>query len=299
MPNTAWMLPNGEIITLDDRTGTHFYYLVEHPEMFGITKEELNWNNFYVNNYLKTLPKAYAKGALRLTVIKRIPPILIVEGLQESIESKKDKLMDFSIDHRINTIEMYYVNKEGETMRKKELDLSEEYAYAKNKKWHKKAQQERVMILIRSPAGAGKSTLAKQLAGDTGVILESDEFFMQQGKYMFDIDKQIEAHHWNQDRCLEAMKNGISPIVIANTNTQAMEAEHYVRMAIGHGYKIRIEEPSWHKDLKDPSTGKWNFDFLKGRNLHGVPDDVLKKMIDRYENKDEFVRKLKEMIAGK
>lgn len=165
--------------------------------------------------------------------------------------------------------------------------------------WYKKAQQEKIMYLARGVPGSGKSTLAKQLAGNTGIVLESDEFFMQDGKYIFVKDKQTEAHNWNQERCLEAIENGISPIVIANTNTQATEAEPYVRMAIGHGYKIRVEEPTWHKDLRDPSTGKWNFNFLKGRNVHEVPEDVLEKMIEKYENKDEFVKKLKQIITGK
>ena len=108
--------------------------------------------------------------------------------------------------------------------------------------WYKKAQEEKVMILVRCPPGGGKSTLAKQLTGNNGVVLESDEFFMQNGKYVFDKEKQAEAHNWNQDRCLEAMENGISPIVIANTNIQAIEAEPYVRMAIGHGYKIAMKD---------------------------------------------------------
>ena len=115
---------------------------------------------------------------------------------------------------------------------------------------------------------------------------------------MFDKEKQTEAHNWNQERCLEAMENGITPVVIANTNTQAIEAEPYVRTAIGHGYKIQMKEPSWHKDLKD-STGKWNFDFLKGRSIHEVPEETLKTMIDRYENKDEIVKNLKQLITGK
>jgi ssDNA-binding Zn-finger/Zn-ribbon topoisomerase 1 len=187
---------------------------------------------------------------------------------------------------------------EQKKKRKEEIKYQPELNLSHSCNWHKISQQEKLMILVRCPPGGGKSTLAKQLAGNTGIVLESDEFFMQQDKYVFDKEKQIEAHNWNQERCLEAMENGITPIIIANTNTQAIEAEPYVRMAIGHGYKIRIEEPHWHKDLKD-STGKWNFDFLKGRNVHGVPEDVLKTMIDRYENKEDFVRNLKQKIIGK
>jgi len=302
----GWMLPNGNTVSLP--SAGHVEYIIKYPEQFNLKNNDIKEISQYkiYNQYKKYNEEsriyslAFINGGLRLIVIRRIPPILVVEGLEENISKKTDKLIDFAIENKINSIESHYVGFDGQlTGKQKITNLSEEYAYAKNNNRYKMAQQEKIMYLLRSPSGAGKSMLAKQLAGNNGVALESDEFFMQQGKYVFDIDKQIEAHNWNQDRCLEAMENGISPIVIANTNTQAIEAEPYVRMAIGHGYKIRIEEPSWHKELKDPITEKWNFDFLKGRNMHNVPEDVLKKMIDRYENKDEFIKKLKELIARK
>lgn len=157
--------------------------------------------------------------------------------------------------------------------------------------------KEKVMIICRGIPGSGKSSLAKQLAGSTGVVLETDDFFMKQGKYEFEEDKKIEAHKWNEARCFNSMDNGVSPIVISNTNIKAKEAEPYVRMAIDHGYKIKVEEPTWFKSLRDPTTGKWNYDMIKGKNVHNVPENIVKKMIDEYENKDVFIQNLKKLIV--
>lgn len=206
------------------------------------------------------------------------------DSIRVDLRKSKDGEYDF-IEFKGKTHPMMVINKIKD--------------FYKNKPIKATAQSEKVLIFSRGIPGSGKSTLAKQLAGNSGIVLESDDYFMRNGKYVFDPEKRGEAHEWNQERCLEAMINGISPIVISNTNTMAVEAEPYVRMAISRGYKIRVEEPNWHKELRDSTTGKWNFDFLKGRNIHDVPEDILKTMIDRYENKEDFIKNLKQLIVKK
>lgn len=58
--------------------------------------------------------------------------------------------------------------------------------------------------------------------------------------------------------------------------------QKYVAIAQQYGYNIEIAEPNWHPDLRN-EDGKWNIDFLKGRNEHGVPNEAVQRMIDRYE----------------
>ena len=149
--------------------------------------------------------------------------------------------------------------------------------------WYKISQTEteKKLIICRGISGSGKSTLAKEL-GKGGVVYSSDDFFIQNGKYVFDAKKLGEAHKWNQNRVEEAMKQGMSPIVADNTNTMKFEIKPYLQLAMRYGYKTEFAQPNWHPDLYTPE-GKWNFDFLKGRNTHGVPDEALKKMIDRFQ----------------
>ncbi len=134
---------------------------------------------------------------------------------------------------------------------------------------------------MRGVAGAGKSSLAKQLVGD-GVILSTDHFWMKDGKYQFEQERLPEAHLWNQERTREAMQKGISPIVIDNVNVQLFEMKNYVKMAQEYGYEVEFAQPNWSPELYT-KEGKWNFDFLKGRNVHEVPDEVVQSAIDRFD----------------
>ena len=152
----------------------------------------------------------------------------------------------------------------------------------KNRNWYKIAQQKK-LILTRGTPGSGKSTLAKQL-GQGGVVFSTDDFFMKDGKYQFDSKLLSRAHQWNQDRVEKAMQQGISPIVIDNTHTQKWELKRGVQLAQQYGYEIEIKEPDWHPNLKTPE-GKWNIDFLRGKNKHDVPEESLRRMIDRYDYK--------------
>ena len=147
--------------------------------------------------------------------------------------------------------------------------------------WYKKAQK-KVMYVMRGIQGSGKSTLASEL-GQGGIVLSTDDYFYDdQGNYNFDPKKLSIAHKWNQDRTEEAMQQGISPVVVDNTNTMLWEIRRSVELAQQYGYEVKFAKPNWHPDLYD-EEGKWNFDFLKGRNTHGVPDQVLQRTIDNFE----------------
>lgn len=50
------------------------------------------------------------------------------------------------------------------------------------------------LIIMRGISGSGKSTLAKELAGKNGLIFSTDEFFMNNGEYVFDVAKLHWAH---------------------------------------------------------------------------------------------------------
>jgi predicted kinase len=133
----------------------------------------------------------------------------------------------------------------------------------------------KILYILRSLPGAGKSTLSKKLSKG-GMTFSTDEFFESNGKYNFDIEKAPEAHLWNQRRALEAMKDGISPIVVDNTNIESFEAKSYVLAAKHYGYKVKIEEPQ--------TPWKFNVDELARRNKHGVPKDVIQSMLERWEH---------------
>jgi len=147
--------------------------------------------------------------------------------------------------------------------------------------WYQKAKSKsKKLIIMRGVSGSGKSTLARHLGKE--YTFSTDDFFMVDGEYDFDPNLIPEAHIWNQERVEKAMKYDVSPIVVDNMNRQFWEMRPYVELAEKYGYEVEFKQPNWSPDLYLPD-GKWNIDFLKGKNKHDVPDDSLKKMIDSYE----------------
>jgi predicted kinase len=155
------------------------------------------------------------------------------------------------------------------------------------------AQQEKVMIILRGISGAGKSTKAKEL-GQGGVVLSTDDFWMENGEYKFDVSRLGIAHKWNQNRALKALQEGISPIVIDNTSTTAWEMNFYAKAAVQYGYQVRIEEPDspqWKGRMHPNMTEQEKNDLaqeLAKRNSHGVTPEIAKRMIDRWQHNLDF-----------
>ena len=155
--------------------------------------------------------------------------------------------------------------------------------------WYK-TSGEKKLIIMRSPSGAGKSTLAQEL-GQGGVVLSTDDFFTTpEGEYRFDIKQLGKAHKWNQDRAAKAMEEGVSPVVIDNTNIKAHEPKSYVLAARKYGYQVEMAEPNWSPKLRTPE-GKWDINFInelqRKRNETNktkvIPQNVIQRMVDQYE----------------
>jgi len=133
-------------------------------------------------------------------------------------------------------------------------------------------------ILMRGLPGSGKSTKAKRLAGHSGQVFSTDDYFTDvEGNYNYKREQVGTAHKWNQRRALAAFDAKIPVIVIDNTNTTLREMRAYlphIEQAKLRGYQFRVEESDTH----------WRFDIdeLFKRGTHNVPRDVLQKMFDRY-----------------
>ncbi|XP_055924107.1 NEDD4-binding protein 2-like isoform X2 [Argiope bruennichi] len=133
----------------------------------------------------------------------------------------------------------------------------------------------RILIILRGLPGSGKSTLAKKLKS-SGVVFSTDDYFYKHGKYAFDPSVLDEAHYWNQNRAREALLNGITPVVIDNTNTEVWEMLPYVKMGKKFNYEIVILEPN--------TPWKFKPKELAFRNKHGVHKEKITKMLARYQH---------------
>ena len=130
----------------------------------------------------------------------------------------------------------------------------------------------KTLYIVRGIPGSGKSTFAKSIGG---VHIEADQFFMMNGKYNFDITKIKLAHKYCQNQTEAWMKtDGVQvnndKIVVSNTFTQEWEMEPYFKLAEKYGYKT-------FSLIVENRHG--------GVNEHGVPEDKLEIMKNRFEVK--------------
>ena len=133
------------------------------------------------------------------------------------------------------------------------------------------------LILLRGLPGSGKSTVA-DLIGAKGagyVHFEADMYFMEDGVYKFDPAKIKDAHAWCQNSVEHAMllnhtTGHNSVIIVSNTFTQDWEMEPYYDLAKNWDYQVTSL-------IVENRHG--------GVNVHGVPDDKLQAMKDRFQIK--------------
>ena len=131
------------------------------------------------------------------------------------------------------------------------------------------------LYILRGIPGCGKSTLAETLyelhgGSSDSIICTADDYFMVDGHYRFNMKKLGEAHKWCQDRCKSGMEEGLSAVIVANTSTTEKEVKTYTNMAENYGYRIVSL-------IVENRHG--------GKNIHGVPDEVLENMHKRFTTK--------------
>jgi predicted kinase len=135
--------------------------------------------------------------------------------------------------------------------------------------------KQKELYLVRGIPGSGKSTFAKSIC-KPWQHLETDMFFMKNGEYNFNIDKIKQAHQWCKDKVHAKMKRTIwnrifnRKIVVSNTFTQEWEMKTYFVLARRFKYKVFVVTvENWHG----------------GKNQHGVPEEKLELMRNRFEFK--------------
>jgi predicted kinase len=133
-----------------------------------------------------------------------------------------------------------------------------------------------VLFLVRGLPGSGKTSFASAIWNDYAVC-EADKFFYdKEGNYNFDPSKLKEAHNWCKNEVETRMQDHQNnqqyypEIAVSNTFTQEWEMEDYFKLAGKYGYKVVSL-------ILENRHGS--------QNVHGVPDEKLQIMKDRFEIK--------------
>lgn len=127
---------------------------------------------------------------------------------------------------------------------------------------------EKILYIVRGVPGSGKSTFARQL---TSNVFEADQYFIDnEGNYNFIPSEIKNAHAECQDDVKSAMSSSIPKIAVSNTFTQEWEMNPYLDLAKQFGYMVfTVVVENRHG----------------GKNVHGVPNDKIELMKNRFEIK--------------
>jgi len=129
------------------------------------------------------------------------------------------------------------------------------------------------LYILRGVSGSGKSTYSGKHFPSCKK-LEADMFFIGlDGTYNWIPAKIKDAHEWCREQTLKALMNE-EDVVVSNTFTQLWEMEKYLEMADALEIEVKV--------LRMKNLYK---------NIHNVPEEKVKQMIDRFEDfeGEEFV----------
>jgi predicted kinase len=133
-----------------------------------------------------------------------------------------------------------------------------------------------VLFLVRGLPGSGKTSFATHIWNEYAVCEADQYFYDKEGNYNFDPSKIKDAHAWCKNKVETMMgdhqlnEQYYPEIAVSNTFTQEWEMEDYFKLAEKYGYKVVSL-------IVENRHG--------GKNVHGVPEDKLEIMKNRFEIK--------------
>ncbi len=159
----------------------------------------------------------------------------------------------------------------------------------------------KIVYLMRGLPSCGKSHAARELAGEHGVVCETDAYFYSEvgddpEKYDYRKELLEEARRWNFERFARAVDAGVHPIIVDRGAGRSLETQKYARHAIEHGYEVRLAEPTsawWneiavllkYKRYTKPILNQWSAILAKkSRATHRVPESKIRRRIARWKH---------------
>jgi len=122
------------------------------------------------------------------------------------------------------------------------------------------------LTIIRGTPGSHKTTFAKDHF--QCLHLEADMFFERDGKYSWNAESKGANHKWCQETCEKAISMGMD-VVVSNTFTTRKEIKPYKDIAEKYGAEFSVIKC-----------------IGRSKNTHGVPEDTLRAMTERWEDWD-------------
>jgi predicted kinase len=133
------------------------------------------------------------------------------------------------------------------------------------------------LILIRGLPGSGKSTYAKSLLKKGWKHFEADMYHTKKGVYDYQVSRAREAHEWCMNQTRKALGEGKS-VIVSNTFSTYNELDPYIEIADERNEELMDNFTVEVKVIK--CVGEFDSE-------HDVPDSVISRMADRWEDIEE------------
>ena len=152
----------------------------------------------------------------------------------------------------------------------------------------------KTVIINRAVPGSGKTTISRcitqtlQSAGLQVVNHSTDEFFMRNGRYCFDVNELNAYHRQNLNNFIAALQRGTDVVICDNTNLLPWQSAPYTENARKYGYRIiflNLTPRELHKHVQAQIVTPEKPD------AHGVPEEQLISFIDDFNTYNPLLDK--------
>ena len=152
----------------------------------------------------------------------------------------------------------------------------------------------KTVIINRAVPGSGKTTISRcitqtlQAAGLQVVNHSTDDFFMRNGRYCFDIKKLNSYHQQNLKNFIADLQRGIDVVICDNTNLLPWQTAPYTARARKYGYRIiflNLTPRELYKHVQAQIVTPEKPD------AHGVPEKQLAQFIEDFNTYDPLLDK--------
>ena len=145
-----------------------------------------------------------------------------------------------------------------------------------------KKQFKKTVIINRAVPGSGKTTLSRNItvacekAGLSVANHSTDDFFMENNRYRFNIAKLHNYHLCNLMLFEKSLRNNVDVVICDNTNIMPWQSRPYTNLARASGYQIIFFNLSPRELEKHVAAQKIT---PQKPDAHGVPEHILANFI--------------------
>lgn len=152
----------------------------------------------------------------------------------------------------------------------------------------------KTVIINRAVSGSGKSTLSKcvtnalRAKGLPVSVHSTDDFFMKDGRYAFNLADLNENHLKNQKNFADALERGDDVVICDNMNLRPCHSEPYTNAARKYNYRIIFinflpRELEKHLAAQKVTPEK--------PDAHGLTKELLERFIKNFNDYNDLLDK--------